>query len=70
MQTHSRTAENNDYPKMAMIRKTLPPIPPYPFKEQMENLKKHQKACSTKGKSSTNSSMSYAQATNAVRGQP
>jgi len=32
----------------------------------MENSKKRQEACSTKGKSSTNSPMSYAQATNAV----
>jgi len=49
-----------------MIRKTLPPIPPHPSKEQMENSKKRQEACLTKGKSSTNSPMSYAQATNAA----
>ena len=66
VQTHSRTAKNNDYPKTATIRKTPPPIPPCPSKEQMKNSKKHQKACSTKGKSSTNSPMSYAQATNTV----
>jgi len=41
VQTCGRTAENNDYPKMAMIRKTLPSIPPRPSKEQMENSKKH-----------------------------
>jgi len=66
MQTCSRTAENNDYPKTATIKKTPPSIPPHPSKEQMENLKKRQEVCSTKGKSSTNSPMSYAQATNAA----
>jgi len=66
MQTRNRTAENNTYPKTAMIRKTLPPIPSCPSKEQMENSKKCQEACSTKGKSSSNSPMSYAQATNAT----
>jgi len=66
MQTHNRTAENNAYSKMATIRKTLPPIPPCPSKEQMENLKKCQEARSTKGKSSSYSPMSYAQAINAA----
>ena len=47
---------------MAMIRKTPPPIPPCPFKEQMKSSKKCQKARLTKGKSSSNSPMSYAQA--------
>jgi len=44
MQTHNRTAENNAYPKTTMVRKTLPPIPPRPSKEQMENSKKRQEA--------------------------
>jgi len=66
MQTHDRTAENNAYPKTATIRKTPLPIPPRPSKEQMENLKKRQEVCSTKGKSSLYSPMSYAQATKAA----
>jgi len=66
MQNHERTAENNAYPKTAIIRKTPLPIPPRPSKEQMENSKKHQKAHSTKDKSSSYPPMSYAQATNAV----
>jgi len=66
MQTRNRTTKNNTYPKTTMVRKTPPPIPPRPSKEQMENSKKHQEAHSTKGKSSSNSSMSYAQATNAT----
>jgi len=66
MQTHNRTAENNAYPKTATIKKTPPPIPPRPSKEQMENSKKRQEARSTKGKSSSYSPMSYAQATNAA----
>jgi len=66
MQTRNRTAENNAYPKTATIRKTLPPIPPCPSKEQIENSKKCQKVCSTKGKSSLYSPISYAQATNAA----
>jgi len=66
MQTHDRTAENNASPKTAMKRKTPPPIPPRPSKEQMENSKKHQEARSTKGKSSPYLPMSYAQATNAA----
>jgi len=53
MQTCDRTPENNAYPKTTMIRKTPPPIPPHPSKEQMETLKKHQEARSTKGKSSS-----------------
>jgi len=64
MQTCNRTAENNAYPKTAMTKKTPPPIPPHLSKEQMENSKKHQEAHSTKGKSSSYSPMSYAQATN------
>jgi len=66
MQTRNRTAENNAYPKKATIKKTLPPIPPCPSKEQMENSKKRQEARSTKDKSSSYSPMSYAQATNAA----
>jgi len=66
MQTHNRTAENNAYPKTATTKKTLLPIPPHLSKEQMENSKKHQEACSTKGKSSSYSPMSYTQATNAM----
>jgi len=66
MQTHDRTAENNAHPKMTMIKKTPPPIPPHPSKEQMETSKKCQEACSTKGKSSSYPPMSYAQATNAA----
>jgi len=66
MQTCDRTAKNNAYPKTAMVRKTPSSIPPCPSKEQMENSKKHQEARSTKGKSSSNFSMSYAQATNAM----
>jgi len=65
-QTRDRTTENNAYPKSATIRKTPPPILLRPSKEQMENSKKCQKARLTKGKSSSNSPMSYAQATNAV----
>jgi len=66
MQTCNRTTENNAYPKMATTRKTPPPISPCLSKEQMENSKKRQEARSTKGKSSSYSPMSYAQATNAV----
>jgi len=66
MQNRNRTVENNAHPKTAMVRKTPPPIPPRPSKEQIENSKKHQEACSTKGKSSTHPLMSYAQATNAA----
>jgi len=66
MQTHNRTAENNTYPKTATTKKTLPPILPRLSKEQMENSKKRQEAHSTKGKSSSYSPMSYAQATNAA----
>jgi len=40
MQTCDRTAENNASPKTATKRKTPPPIPPCPSKEQMENSKK------------------------------
>jgi len=54
MQTRNRTTKNNAYPKMAMIRKTLLPIPSCPSKEQMENSKKQQEVHSTKGKSSSN----------------
>ena len=64
IQTCDRAAENNAYPKTSMVRKTLPPIPPCPSKEQMENLKKRQIARLTKGKNSSDSPMSYAQATN------
>jgi len=53
MQNRDRMVENNAYPKMATVRKTPPPIPPHPSKEQIENSKKRQEACSTKGKSST-----------------
>jgi len=49
MLTHDRTPVNNASPK----RKTPPPIPPRPCKEQMETLKKRQEACSKKGKSSS-----------------
>jgi len=66
MQTRNRTAENNTYPKTAMTKKTLPPILPRLSKEQMENSKKCQEVHSTKGKSSSYSPMSYAQATNAA----
>jgi len=66
MQTHNRTTKNNAYPKMATIKKTPPSIPPHLSKEQMENSKKRQEACLTKGKSSSYSPMSYAQATNAA----
>jgi len=66
MQTRNRTAKNNAYPKMATTKKTPPPIPPCLSKEQMENSKKRQEARSTKGKSSSYSPMSYAQATNAA----
>jgi len=66
MQTCDRTAENNTYPKTATKRKTPPPIPPRPSKEQMENSKKHQEARSTKGKSSPYLPIFYVQATNAV----
>jgi len=51
---------------MATTKKTPSPIPPRLSKEQMENLKKRQEVCSTKGKSSSYSPMSYAQATNAT----
>jgi len=49
-----------------MTRKTLLSIPPCYSKEQMENSKKRQEVCSTKGKSSLYSPMSYAQTTNAA----
>jgi len=49
-----------------MTRKTLLSIPPCHSKEQMENSKKRQEVCSTKGKSSLYSPMSYAQTTNAA----
>jgi len=39
IQTHDRTTENNTYPKTSTVRKTLPPIPLRPSKEQMENSK-------------------------------
>jgi len=55
------TAERNSaYPKTSTIRKTPPPIPPRPSKEQLENSKKCQEACSSKDKSSMFSPMSYA----------
>jgi len=60
IQIRNKTAENNAYPKTATIRKTPPPIPSCPSKEQMESSKKHQETRSTKGKSSSNSPMSYA----------
>jgi len=66
MQTCNRTAKNNTYPKTATTKKTPPSIPPRLSKEQIENSKKRQEACSTKGKSSLYSPMSYAQATNAM----
>jgi len=66
MQTRDRTAENNAYPKTASIRKIPLSISPCPSKEQMENSKKRQKVCLIKGKSSSNSPMSYVQATNAA----
>jgi len=62
MLTHDRTPENNASPK----RKTPPPIPPRPSKEQMETSKKRQEAHLTKGKSSSLPPMTYAQATNAA----
>jgi len=49
MLTCDRTPANNAFPK----RKTPPPIPPRPSKEQMEISKKWQEACSTKGKNSS-----------------
>ena len=51
---------------LQMTRKTLLSIPPCHSKEQMENSKKRQEVCSTKGKSSLYSPMSYAQTTNAA----
>ena len=53
MQNCDRMVENNAYPKTASVRKTPPPIPPRPSKEQIENSKKRQEVRLTKGKSST-----------------
>jgi len=60
MQTRDRTPEDNAYPKTTTIRKTPPPIPPRPSKEQMETSKKCQEARSTRGKSSSFPPMTYA----------
>jgi len=54
------------HPKAPIIRKTPPPIPPRPSKEQMERSKKRQETRLIKGKSSSFSPMSYAQATNSA----
>jgi len=51
---------------MSIIRKTPPPIPPRPSKEQMESLKKCQEVCSIKGKSSLPFPIPYAQTTNSM----
>jgi len=65
-QIHGKAIENSAHPKTSMIRKTPPPIPSCPSKEQMESSKKRQEAHSTKGKSSLSFPESYAQATNAA----
>ena len=66
MQIRDKAIKNNAYPRTSIIKKTLPPIPPCPSKEQMESSKKRQEAHTTKGKSSLSSPMSYAQAANAM----
>jgi len=63
---HNKTEKNTIYPKMLIIRKTPPPIPPRLSKEQMESLKKRQEACLIKGKSSLSSPIFYAQTTNSM----
>ena len=55
-----KAVKNNAYPRTSIIKKTPPPIPPRPSKEQMESSKKRQKARTTKGKSSLSSPVSYA----------
>jgi len=49
IQIRNKAVKNNVYPKISIIKKTLPPIPPRPSKEQIERLKKHQEVHSTKG---------------------
>jgi len=66
IQIYNKAKKNTVYPKTLTIRKISPPIPPCPSKEQMESLKKHQEACSIKGKGSLSPSMSYAQATHSI----
>ena len=66
IQICNKAEKNTAYPKTSTIKKIPLPIPPRPFKEQMESSKKYQEICSIKGKSSLSSLMSYAQATNSV----
>jgi len=66
IQIHNKAKKNTAYPKTSIIKKIPPPIPPCPFKEQMESSKKCQETCLIKGKSSLSSPMSYAQATNSI----
>jgi len=66
IQIRDKAVKNNIYPKTSIIKKTLPPIPPRPSKEQIKSSKKHQEVHSTKGKSSLSPSISYAQTTNSV----